>query len=189
MKTVFVYDEHILLRTWLELNKKEYEKIEIPDEVEKLIERVYDTNKTFNDLDENLKDFWRTSLDKWLKSNEEDDEQANYRLIKRPIYSRHTSGIFASNLEEDSPEIHKTLQAVTRLTEPTANVICLWEKDGKVFLDDDFAEEINLGKKPLTESTKELLRRSVRSFKKIRRFQIFSRRSSEKLAKVVFTTP
>ena len=159
-----VYDEHILLRTWLVLQKRE--KIEIPDEVEKLIERVYDTNKTFNDLDENLKDFWRTSLDKWSNDNEEDDEKANYRLIKRPIYSRHISGIFSSNLEEDSPEIHKTLQAVTRLTEPTANVICLWEKDDKVFLDDDFAEEIKLGKKPHTDLTKELLRRSVGVSKK-----------------------
>ena len=160
----FVYDNHILLRTWLVLQKKE--KIEIPNEVENLIEAVYDAEKSFDDLNENLKEFWRTSLADWLKANEEDDEQANYRLIKRPIYSRHISGIFAGNLEEDSPEIHETLRAVTRLTQPTANVICLWEKDGKVFLDDDFAEEIKLGKKPHTDLTKELLRCSVGVSKK-----------------------
>lgn len=159
-----VYDEHILLRTWLILQKKK--KIEIPDEVENLIEAVYDARKSFDNSDENLKDFWQKSLADWLKANEEDDKQADYRLIKRPIYSRHISGIFASNLEEDSPEIHKTLQAVTRLTEPTANVICLWEKDGKVFLDANLSVEINLDKKPHTDLTKELLRRSVSVSKK-----------------------
>lgn len=159
-----VYDKHILLRTWLAL--QEIEKVAIPNEVEKLIEAVYDLEKPFENLDENLKVLWQTSLENCLKAEEDDDEQASYRLIKRPSYSRHISGIFANNLEEDSPEIHKTLQAVTRLTQPTATVICLWEKGGKIFLDEDFSEEINLSKKPNIKLTKEMLRRSVGISKK-----------------------
>jgi CRISPR-associated endonuclease/helicase Cas3 len=163
-KNSSVYADHILLRTWLILEGKE--QIEIPEETENLIESVYDTEKYFEGLDENLTIFWQTSLGKWLSENEDDDKKANYRLIKPSIYSRDISGIFSSNLEEDSPEIHETLQAVTRLTQPTVNVVCLWEKSGRIFLDDDFSVELNSSKKPDTDLTKELLRRSVKISKK-----------------------
>ena len=177
-KNSIVYAEHILLRTWLILREKK--QIEIPEEVEDLIEAVYDTEKSFDNLDENLIDFWQISLGKWLGENEEDDEKANYRLIKRPVYSRHISGIFSSNLEEDSPEIHETLQAITRLTEPTANVICLGEKDGRIFLDNDFSVEFDLSKKPHTDLTKELLRRSVKISKKSVVFKLLAEETPSK---------
>lgn len=169
-----VYDDHILLRTWLELNKKEYEKIEIPTEIEDLIEAVYDLEKTFENLSDELKDFWKTSLEECLKAISDNNTQAEDRYIKRPSYSGHISGIFANNLEEDSPEIHKTLQAVTRLTEPTVTVICLWEKDGKVFLDENFAREIDLNKKPYLEQTRELLRYSLNISNKSVVFKFFA---------------
>lgn len=160
-KAGIVYDKHILLRTWLELNKKEYEKIEIPDEIEDLIEAVYDLEKSFENSNENLKNLWQVSLNKCLDDIEAEKEQAKYRYIKKPKFSQHISGIFAGKLEEDSPEVHQTLQAATRLTEPTATIICLWEKNGKVFLDEKFTREIDLNKKPFPELTKELLRYSV----------------------------
>ena len=169
-----VYDDHILLRTWLELNKKKYQKIEIPTEIEDLIEAIYDLKKSVENLSDELKDFWKTSLENCLKAISDNNSQAEDRYIKRPGYSRHISGIFANNLEEDSPEIHKTLQAVTRLTEPTVTVICLWEKDGKVFLDENFAREINISKKPYLEQTKELLRYSLSISNKSVVFKFFA---------------
>lgn len=160
-KAGVVYDKHILLRTWLELNKKEYEQIEIPTEIENLIEAVYDLEKPDENPSDGLKKFWDKSLEDCLKAISDNNAQAENRYIKRPSYSRHISGIFTNNLEEDSPEIHKTLQAVTRLTEPTATVICLWKNNDKVFLDENFKREIDLNKKPFPNQTKELLRYSV----------------------------
>lgn len=154
-----VYDKHILLRTWLCL--QDSKPIEIPKDVENLIEQVYNFEKMPENLDESLLSFWQTTLADCLKSLESDDDSAKNRIIKPPSYSSHLSGIFANNLEEDSPEIHQSLQAVTRLTEPTASVICLWEKGGKDYVDEGSTEEINLNKKPYLEQTKELLRRSL----------------------------
>ena len=116
-----IYDEHILLRTWLELHK--VEQIEIPGEIENLIEAVYDLETPKESLPEYLIDLWGKSLAKCLKSISDDNDQAENRYIKRPSYSRHISGIFTNNLEEDNPDIHQSLQAVTRLTQPTATVI------------------------------------------------------------------
>jgi CRISPR-associated endonuclease/helicase Cas3 len=155
----FVYDEHILLRTWLELQK--IEQIKIPDEIERLIEAVYDLETPKENLPEYLNELWQKSLDNCKKSICDDNDQAENRYIKRPSYGQHISRIFTNNLEEDNPDIHQSLQAVTRLTEPTATVICLWEKDGKTYLEESFTEEINLNKKPYLEQTKEFLRCSL----------------------------
>lgn len=168
----FIYDEHILLRTWLELQK--IEQIEIPGEVERLIEAVYDLETPKENLPEYLTDLWRNSLAKCLKSISNDNDQAENRYIKRPSYRRHISGIFTNNLEEDNPDIHQSLQAVTRLTEPTATVICLWERDGKTYLDESFAEEIDLNKKPYLEQIKELLRSSLSISNKSVVFKFFA---------------
>ncbi len=168
----FVYDEHILLRSWLELQS--IEQIKIPGEIERLIEAVYDLEKPNENLSGELKDVWQTSLAKCLKSISDDNDQAENRYIKPPSYSRHISGIFTNNLEEDNPDIHQSLQAVTRLTQPTATVICLWEKDGKAYLDESLTEEIDLNKKPYLEQTKELLRRSLSISNKSVVFKFFA---------------
>jgi len=171
-KAGVIYDKHILLRTWLELNK--LEQIKIPSEIENLIEAVYDLEKPCEILDESLKQFWQQTLSNCLKSISDEEFQAEDRYIKRPGYSRHLSGIFTNNLEEDSPQIHKTLQAMTRLIEPTATVICLWEKDGKTFLDDSCKQEIDVDTKPFLEQTKELLRCSVGISMKSVVFKLFA---------------
>ncbi len=170
-KNSIVYDKHILFRTWLIL--KELEQIKIPKDVEFLIEQVYDFDKTFENLNDKFTEFWQKTLAECLDEIVENEKQAEYRYIKYPHYSRHLSGIFGNNLEEDSPKIHQTLQAVTRLTEPTATVICLWEKDGKTYLDETFTREIDLNKQTYLEQTKELLRYSVSVSKKSVVFELF----------------
>ena len=168
----YVYDKHILLRSWLELQS--LEQIEIPGEIEKLIEAVYDLETPKENLPEYLTEFWQKSLNDCEKSISDDNDQAENRYIKRPSYCRHISGIFTNNLEEDNPDIHQSLQAVTRLTQPTATVICLWEKDGKTYLDESFREEIDLNKKPYLEQTKDLLRCSLSISNKSVVFKFFA---------------
>jgi hypothetical protein len=90
-----------------------------------------------------------------------DKKDAQYRYIKNPKYKGDLGEIAAKPKEEDSPELHQSQQAVTRLIEPTATVVCLWEKDGKIYTDETFSEEIFLDEKPYKALTKTLLFNSL----------------------------
>lgn len=170
-----VYDKHILLRSWLLLNTIKNGEVGIPDDVEGLIEAVYEFANQPEILDENKRSLWEVSLEKCLADIESEKQQAQYRYIKRPAYGRHFSGIFASNLEEDSPDVHLSLQAATRLTEPTATVICVWEKDGTLYLNENFAHEVDPSRRPSPDSTRELLRCSVSISSKSVVFKLFDK--------------
>lgn len=171
-KSGIVYDKHILLRTWLKL--KEINEIKIPDEIEELIETVYNDEIQPVSFADGVTTFWNKTLERHLAALENEEEQAKDRYIKRPSYSGHLSNIFANNLEEDTPEIHKSLQAVTRLAEPSVTTVCLWENDGKIFLDEQLTKQIDLNWKPHLEMTKELLKRSVGVTNKGVVFQFFA---------------
>ena len=155
----FVYDAHILLRTWLKL--KEIGKIEIPGDIEQLVEAVYDEENKPVNLGCEIEDYWHKTCTEYLQGLAKEESEAENRWIKRPGYSGHLGKIFADNLAEDAPEAHKSLQAVTRLTEPTVTIICLWAKGVKIYLDEQFTRQIDLSKKPSLETTKELLKCSV----------------------------
>jgi hypothetical protein len=64
-------------------------------------------------------------------------------------------------LEEDDPAVHQSLQAATRLGDPTVQVICLYDVDGRIFLDAGGKTPVNLDERPDGETTRALLRRSV----------------------------
>ncbi|MFV0387295.1 MAG: CRISPR-associated helicase Cas3' [Pyrinomonadaceae bacterium] len=157
----FVYDRHVLLRTYLAL--KTIGKVEVPRDIENLIEKVYDFEQSMEeDLSESLKEFWQKTLEDCKRAIDYEKDEAENRFIKHPHFKKHISGIFQNNLEEDSPEIHKSLQAKTRLIEVTVSVVCLWKKNEQTFLDEDFRNEIILIDTPNIHLTKELLRRSVK---------------------------
>jgi CRISPR-associated endonuclease/helicase Cas3 len=123
----FVYDKHILLRSWLELQS--IEQIEIPDEIERLIEAVYDKKRDC--FDEQFQIYWdetksemRTKLDaKRLKAKacritdaDDDDLFENVSL----------------QLDEDNPEAHKTFQALTRDSDlPSVSIVVLTYEEAK----------------------------------------------------------
>ncbi len=142
-----VYAPHILLRSWLAL--KEREALRIPDDVESLVEQVYNEEPPPHDLLPAIKSMWRDTADDWNKAVTEDANQAAQRLIKVPSYDGQLADFTRANLEEDSPDLHKAFQALTRLTEPNVSVICLESTDA-----------LN---SPLSASeTKRLLRRALR---------------------------
>jgi CRISPR-associated endonuclease/helicase Cas3 len=150
-----VYDEHILLRTWLELNKKEYEKIEIPAEIEKLIEAVYDKKRDC--FDENYQIFWNETkirMDEKLKL-----KRAKAKTCR--ITDCDDEDLFENdilNLDEDNPEVHKTLQALTRDDEmPSVSVVVLTYKEAK---------KIDLNAKPNKKTIEFLLKRETKISKK-----------------------
>lgn len=159
-----IYDSHILLRSWLSVEKMN--RIEIPLHIEKLVEAIYDLDTSAENLDPDLRKLWNSSSVRCLSNIRSDNNQAETRFIKSPYYGRQLSGIFTNNLEEDSPDVNQTLQAKTRLTEPTVAVVCLWEKDGKTFLERDCSQEVKISETTNFELTKEILRRSVQISKK-----------------------
>lgn len=158
-KSGAVYDKHILLRSWLKL--RDGKPIEIPNDIENLIEDVYDDEKIFENLTDQEKLLWQETLKTYRKDCELEEDQAKNRYVKPPHYSGHLGRLLGEPKEEDAPELHPVHQAQTRLVEPTANIVCLWEKDGKLYTDESYSEEISLSEKPNKEKAKNLLFNSL----------------------------
>jgi CRISPR-associated endonuclease/helicase Cas3 len=144
-----IYDKHILLRSCLELKK--HESINIPANVESLIEQVYNDEREFpNDANATLKNLWDETKAQMLEKRNTKETNANaYRIL-----SPHDNNLlehFNLQLEEDSPEYHRTRQAQTRDDDmPSISV---------VFLKPD--EKHLLKSKPDISIVKHLLERSV----------------------------
>ena len=145
-----VYDKHILLRTWLIL--KEIEKIEIPNGIEDLIEAAY--NKKRECFDENYRAFWD-------KSKTRIDEKLDIKKTRAEFFSimeANEPDLFTVKLlhldEDDPPEKHRDLRAVTRDDElPSVSVI---------ILKPDELKDLDLKTKPDEETTEFLLRREAK---------------------------
>lgn len=124
-----IYDKHILLRSWLALRGKG--QIEIPGEIENLIEFVYDTRKPC--FDESLKEQWDNTQRQM--TDELRKKKANAKTYR--FTSPNDADLFeAFNLElaEDSPEKDATLQARTRDDEmPSVSVVILLPEESNQF--------------------------------------------------------
>lgn len=161
--TEAVYDYHVLLRSWLAINEYAGKKpIEIPDDVEALIEAVYDEKRECPAvLSEALKVKWEESREKLFEDLNYEKGEAENRYIKWPGFGGHLGRIVSDPREEDDPTIHPAHQALTRLTGLTANVICLYGTDIKAFWDKKQEEPLDLNLTPNNEVIKKLLEHSV----------------------------
>jgi CRISPR-associated endonuclease/helicase Cas3 len=119
-----VYDEHVLLRSWLALRGRE--SIAVPEDVSALIESVYDDLSCPAVGLAGLADRWLTTR-KSLQKQREDHERKAKDVLIFPSHIPEEEFLARSNLqlEEDDPDIHETLQALTRLGEKTVTTICL----------------------------------------------------------------
>jgi len=158
-----VYDKHILLRSWLKLYKKDGEDVEIkiPNDIEDLIEDVYDAERYFDALTEDERIMWKTTAENYQNDCDLEKAKAQYCYIKRPHYGGHLGELLGKPKEEDAPEFHPSRQAQTRDIEATASVVCLWKKDGKFYADETFSEIISLDEKPTKQMSKKLLFNSL----------------------------
>ena len=79
----FVYEKHILWRSWLTLRDRD--QITLPDDIEPLIELVYDDDRLCpEDLSEEWKRAWNTTKEQLIAKREKDKAEAEKRLIKPP---------------------------------------------------------------------------------------------------------
>ncbi len=157
-KAGVVYDKHILLRTWLELEKEENQKIEIPNEVEKLIEAVYETDIKYDGQDINIENFWQKSLAKYKKEMCKEETEAEKRWIampNAPLELYKLLGGEDEQLEEDSLGFHKHFKAMTRLNADSLTLVCLYRKKDKAFLDKDYKVEVDYKNVTLSKSLNE----------------------------------
>ncbi len=115
-----VYEEYILIRTWLVLRSRN--GIRIPDDVEALIESVY------NDRDINCPHSLVKQLEEASRACNERRSIEGHAGRANVIPSPESENVFNNwnaDMDEDDPDIHQQLQARTRLGPPSVMVICL----------------------------------------------------------------
>jgi CRISPR-associated endonuclease/helicase Cas3 len=154
-----VYDPHILLRSWLAL--KDRASITIPDEVEGVIEAVYDERPCPPDLSAPLRRRWDETRQQQAEREQDDQQEASSRWLKPPSYEGQLAEICSQPKEEDAPDFHQAHQALTRLAEPTVQVVCLYDHGGRPALDREGQETVNPSTRPDVALAQRLLRRSV----------------------------
>lgn len=144
----FVYDPHILLRSWLEMRDRE--QIKVPDNIEFLIEAVYDWQRVCPHVA--FETMWRQTKDKLDKKLLDKEARAKAVRILDPDAEQLLED-FNRQLEEDRPDVHKSLQALTRDDElPSVTVICLTPEE---------TEQNKHARKPNLEAIRFLLEHSV----------------------------
>lgn len=156
-----IYDKHILLRSWLLL--RERNSINIPADVESLIEAVYGQNELSNDVTDVEIELLTTTRQQFDAELTTDQDQARGRYINHPRYRGELADLLQQAREEEAPDLHPHSQAMTRLVEPTVQVVCLWESEGVVYLDKHTKETIDLksDQRPRRDLEKTLVLNSV----------------------------
>jgi len=156
-----IYDKHILLRSWFTLRRRD--SIDVPGEVEEIIEKIYGDIPPADDVTENEQAMLDLTRQLYLDSLESEKQKAKVRYINHPFYGGELADLMYAPREEDSPDLHPDSQAMTRLIEPTCQVACLWEKDGAYFTDEGYRHRVELAEKPdrRTGIEKEIILNSV----------------------------
>lgn len=128
----FVYDEHVLLRSWIVLNQITNQQIILPTDLPTLIEKVYGDDEPTNDPE--LLAALATANDERLKKEIEAEDLAQERMVREPNFRRL---LFQPNmqLEEDDERVHKAFRALTRNGDPGLRVICLHRSGDKLYLE------------------------------------------------------
>jgi CRISPR-associated endonuclease/helicase Cas3 len=130
----FVYDEYVLLRSWIVLNKIAAKQIILPTDLPALIEQVYGDIEPTDDP--KLLEALAKAKGEMAKNELGMKVKARKRLIVKPDNEDLLWGDNAA-LEEDNPSVHETFQALTRADRPGINVVCLHRINGQLGLEPD----------------------------------------------------
>jgi CRISPR-associated endonuclease/helicase Cas3 len=153
-----IYEPYTLLLSYLSL--KDRDIISMPEDIQGIIEDVYgESVSSFPSSAFNREvDVAKKRMEETI---EKDRLKARSNLVRSP--DTEISAFFrqSKELEEDDPEVHRSLQALTRLVEPSVQVVCLYGIDGRVFLREDKSSQVNVEQIPEGEMVTELLRRSL----------------------------
>ena len=152
----YVYDKSILLTTYY-LLKEKYE-IKLPAETRDMIEFVYGEGyKTQLEPEKYAK---IELLEKKMENEQRNEIDIAISKMIPKVGDEGLMYMGKPDLEEDNPEIHRAFQALTRLSSPSINLICLTEQDGKITTLDKNTL-IDYSKKPDKAVVKAILHSSV----------------------------
>lgn len=154
-----VYDEHVLLRSWLALHGQA--ELRLPEEVDPLIEAVYDDRSCPEDVSGAIEAAWertRTARERALK---EQAGEAEVRWLRPPWYDGPLWRLAEQPRAEDSPELHPAHRAITRLAPPSVTIAALWDTRIGPALDRVGVRGVSLTVRPDRETARGLLLRSV----------------------------
>lgn len=146
-----VYDEHILLRSWLALRDRQ--TICVPDDLEPLVTEVYDDAECPPNAPAFMHARWSETREGLERAQAEQQRAAENAVFVAPDYAGDIFELFNPQLSEDDPTAHETLRAVTRLGDPSLPVVLL--SPGEEALADLGTERPDLGR------VRELLERSA----------------------------
>lgn len=130
----FVYDRYTLWATQLALETDD--SLILPDDTRTLIEAVYGERDWWDDLPNALSAGLREAHAEMVDARRLDEHEAMQRIVRLPgderLLSQPNPG-----LEEDDPDTHRMLQAMTRLIEPGVEVVCLHHTAAGICLEPD----------------------------------------------------
>lgn len=125
-----VYSDYVLLRTLAVLKNRT--QMNIPGDIEELVEAVY------GQFVPNMPSDWKNALDgykkKWLEENDDRRSMADNRVIFPPNHPDILLNL-KEPLEEDRSDVHRSLQALTRISPPSVNAICLFSFQNVLYTD------------------------------------------------------
>lgn len=123
-----VYREDILLRTWILLREGQREALILPDEIDTLVQNVYEEQVEVPELlVERMNKAVRAEGDAIAHR-----QQANMAIIGLPDDASWNDPAKFVLYDEDEPGVHRTLMAQTRLGEDSVVAIPLWSEDNFV---------------------------------------------------------
>lgn len=157
----YVYDRHILLRSWLGLRQRH--NLTLPEETDALIESVYHLEMAIPaDLEPIHAEDWQTSLEKY-KTEEEEAKTTRANEVKIPPPQADTKPDQFTYLKKEDDE--SAIAAATRLGEPSVATIFLQRTEtGLVF--PGTQDPVDLANKPNLAIIRKLLSYSTRLSKK-----------------------
>jgi CRISPR-associated endonuclease/helicase Cas3 len=121
--TEAIYQPHLLLRSWLALSGRDC--VSIPEDIERLIEFVYrEEAECPAGSSDDIRSYWSDSADRLTHELERLESLAKVNRIPSPddedLFEAH------AELEEDNPEVHQSLQALTRVSDvPSIEVVLM----------------------------------------------------------------
>lgn len=118
-----IYEPYVLLRSYLVL--RHCTSLTVPSDTAALIDAVYGEQETDNrTLDPAMEAALAKTHQEMRRREGEHVYRARQRLVQDPL----TADVLDQRslmLEEDAPELHEALYALTRLTRPSISLVCL----------------------------------------------------------------
>ncbi|MDI7276193.1 MAG: hypothetical protein QME94_09445, partial [Anaerolineae bacterium] len=127
-----VYEPYLLLRTLLALEGREI--LRTPADTGDLVAAVYDEPEPDVNDRPGLHAALRAAEERMAAATRNALDEARSRLLQGPD-SRYFVGGQPETLQEDDPSLHRSLQALTRLADPSVQVVCLHRRDDGLYTD------------------------------------------------------